>query len=239
MATTLAELIARTRSRGDFGAASSSSEDDFVTNEEIVIWLNQSRAKLYRRLIKAGIIVRRASVDITANGAADYALGDNATVFSVIAAGYVASAYDVIPLELQGIRRMNSGLVGGWATEYLVFESDDIGSLRVSFGPSVPSSGTYRVVYIPEQTPLAQLSDSVYFPHGWDEIMVLEACFKGKKKGDEPIDDDWVREHADLWKQIDTEADERSAADGNVIENVDDPGRGYSWRWRQGGFFWP
>jgi hypothetical protein len=233
VATTLATLISRTRSRGDFGAASSSSEDDFVTNEEIIDWLNQSRAKLYRRLIKAGIIVRRASVDIAANGAASYPIGDNSTVFSIIAVGYLATAQDIIPLRMKGIRTLPGIGTNEWAEEYLVYESDDAGSLRIEFGPGLPSSGTYRIYYVPEQAPLVLLSDSVYFPSGWDEILVLEACFKGKKKGNEEIDADWTREHTDLWKQIDNEADERSATDGNVIENVDDPGRGYSWR-RQG-----
>lgn len=195
MAVTVAELVSRVREYAD---ARDDGDDPYISDAAIVTWLNQENRRLIRRLTRLR-----------------YAHGPTSTSFSTsttISAGVVAI---LSVTETQGTlsckvpRLVDNAQVTATDGRFWTVSRSATGGLTVTVG----KSGTYTVSYVPIpavlvlSAPGAGQADSVYYPPGWEEVLVLGAALRAKAKEGADTESPLLRQlYQDEWEDIEVEA---------------------------------
>ena len=173
--STLADLRRRVRQK-----CQAENDLDWLDNEELDQYINDSRKELYGILVRYGLIRVEATQEIIANGAASYPVNND----------YFATL-DVWREHSQHYFRLNRfshrrrpfaapQAITGDATRYRIADTADCGK-QIELLPR-PGSGTYLHTYVPIPDLLVQTTDSVDDILGWDEYIVLDASIKVKDK---------------------------------------------------------
>ena len=155
----------------DRAAAIADMHDGFVTPTQWITWLNTESRALELFVIRSGYIQPlAATVD-----AASFAI----TVPSplVILGVYEVSGNRYRPLyhqtQLDFTRQPYATPAdSGDARAYTIVSNSGSDDLTVQFYPK-PTTGTYRALYIPNSTVTAAVTDSVRWPLGFEERIVL------------------------------------------------------------------
>lgn len=168
MTVALSVLRTRTRQRAD------QVQSNYVADSEVDAYINEALRAVHYEMTCSGLFPEESSTDITATGAASYALPELVSVLSVerVSGNTYVPMRRIEKPEVPGMRSIASGV----AVLY-----DISWSLRAA--PSLrlfpkPSSGTYTVRYIPPVTALSADGDTVYAGSGWDELIVVSAAIK-------------------------------------------------------------
>jgi hypothetical protein len=170
---TLLQLRTRVRQRTD-----NEHTGGFVSDAELNQLINTHYKELYEFLVIQGLHRAETEVDITATGALRYALPDAffalVGVYRQDSAGqprYYMTRHDhrVYPDVARPAPAQTYRIVG----------------VNIEFNP-VPSSGTYKVVYIPVPADMVADADEIDGLTGWDEYVVVKASadVMAKEEGD-------------------------------------------------------
>ncbi len=176
MARTFTILQLRTRARERADMVNST----FITDSELNGYISASYAELYDILIQSGLVYFTPTTQtITATGVETYALP--AGYYGTVRIDRVEGSSYLPLVEYMITERTNYENNGtGLAAAYSIQGSN------VSLLP-VPSSGTYRHIYIPAPV---DLSDTTLYPDsttidgvsGWEEFIIVDAARKMLQK---------------------------------------------------------
>jgi hypothetical protein len=185
---------------------------DFVSDSELTTHVNNSGCELHECLVTADIY-SVATQTLTITGAESYSL--DAAFFRVLQVVRV-DGDTLIPLRQIDVRQR---------TNFLTNEQPDAGAWLL-MGSSIylypkPSSGTYKVLYIPQWTALSSGSDSVTIPNGWDEYIVVDCAIKCLAK-EESGTDHLQAERDRLLERIYAAAHHRQWADPAQVQLIDE-----------------
>ncbi len=187
---------------------------DFIADSELNTHINNSGAELHECLVDAELY-SIATQTLTITGAESYSL--DAAFFRIVQVVRVDGDV-LIPLRPITVRqRIN----------YVTTAQPDAEAWLV-MGTSIylypkPSAGTYKVLYIPQWTTLSSDSDSVSYPNGWDEYIVVDAAIKCLAK-EESGTDHLQAERDRLLERIYSASHHRQWADPVQVEIVDEWG---------------
>jgi hypothetical protein len=216
-AVTVQELIDRAKAAADM-------HDDFVTDAQWILWANIENQKLWSFVARCGYVIREDREDIPATGATQYTFNEPAAILGVYE--LVGSRYRRIRHSdaQDGAGYINTG-TNGQATMFRVFQNTN-GQVSLQLWP-VPTSGEYKVYVIPQADTLDATSDSVNYPMGWEEYIVLGMAKRAlaKEETRNPMVD---AEHDDISRHIESTAWERLFGAHKSIRNVDRVERGWS-----------
>lgn len=214
----------------DRAAAAADMSGDFVTPAQWLAWYNSEARALEFFIARAGWVLNAAStVDAT---------GSPLTA-TLLAANYplaVLGAYEVCdgryrPLRFKSqidfVRQDYSAAADtGDAHSFTLLSSSSSDDLIVQFYPQ-PSSGTYRVLYLAGRAPVTALTDSVNWPLGWEERIVLGLARRALIKEESD-----VRKIEQMMVEQDVIIEEfcwnRNAAESPRVRNVDRVDRGWT-----------
>lgn len=179
--STLAQLRERVRQR-----VQAEQDTDWLDNDELDQYINDSRKELYGVLVRYGLIRVEKSQEISANGAASYSVATDhfATldIFREHAEHY--RRLDRFPHRRRPFAAKNA--LTGDATRYRVADTDC--GKHIELIPR-PGSGTYIHTYVPIPRLLVEVGDSVDDILGWDEYIVIDAAIKAKMKENDDVTD--------------------------------------------------
>lgn len=224
MLTSVQTLIDRAKAAADM-------TDHFVTDAQWLLWVNVEHRALLYFLARSGYILRAESLDINVDGGGEYPL----TQEPLAIIGVWEQRDDRRMRQLRynnlvdGTRQMGDGAGPdrGPALEFNISwngEDDPSAGYRINFWPE-PDSGTYVVKYIANPAALT-LTDSVNYPGGWEERIVLRLARRAiaKEEGDPRMIDSeiatvesWIQEA--VWNQ--------NLSSSPVVRNVDKVERGW------------
>lgn len=217
----------------DRAAAIADMHDGFVTPEQWLAWLNTESRALELFVVRSGWIEpQTATVD---------ASGGTITVPNPLA---IVGVYEVRDgryraLTYKSPADFNRSTDTGDAHYFTITSASGDDNLTVTLYPT-PSSGTYRCLYMAGATPVTAVTDTVRWPMGFEERIVLGMARRAL-----------VKENSDS-RQIETlvvEQDRvieefcwsRAIADSPTVRNVDQDKRGWqstmlygpyeSWYW--------
>lgn len=185
MAIDRAALRTRARARAD------QDNSTFATDTQYNLWIDEGSRDVWADLIGAGWPIDYSSTTITANGAASYAIagagGSSTAVFTIM------GVYFLMGSEQYELKRANSGALaslrsqptaGNYAEFYDIRFSPALG-LIIELLPK-PTSGSYRVDYVPEFQGLVNDAAVWFGPIRSDELVVLRVAAKALiKEGDD------------------------------------------------------
>lgn len=209
------DMITRARSAADM-------TDDFVTIPEWVAFLNAEKRILDRQLAFAGHLFNEQESQINPTGLAYYGLTD---VRAVIAVYHVENGkYRRLSHadQFDGNIRDPATSNGDRATRFRC-SLDSTGEVRVHLYPN-PSSGDYRVVYLPE-SPDVTINDSVTYVLGYEERIVLGMARRALAK-EETVNPAIEARIGEIENEIERSAWDRAMA-GARVRNVDKVERGW------------
>lgn len=216
--------------------AISDMQDNFVNPTEWMYWATQERLALEILLARSGWTQGFTSTTITVTGAegGDFSVLPSTGVMAVVAVHESTSA-GVRPLNFNNsvdfLRQVpGSSLNRGHATEFRVNPTAD--GFVMNFFPDPLPGETYIVTYIPQpatltlDTPAAGESNSVSYPMGWEERIVLGMARRAliKEDSDTQEVEKLIRE---VERQIEEVVFARVLSDTPSIRNVDGHRRGW------------
>lgn len=195
MAVLVSELVSRAREYAD---ARDDGDDPYISDAALLVWLNVENRRLVRRLARLR-----------------YAHGPTTTSFTTSTAITTGVVAIMGVYEVQGV---TSTLVPRLVDNAQALVSDgrfwtvsrgSTGSLTLSVG----QSGNYAVTYVPPpaqlvlSAPGAGQADSVYYPPGWEEILVLGAALRAKAKEGSDSESPLLRQlYQDELEDVEVEA---------------------------------
>lgn len=217
-AYTVATLIERARSAADM-------RDNFVTSTEWLRWLNVERYLLDVFLARNGVLTQQNTATVTANGAASYTITAPMAVLGVYE--YKNSRYRRLKAAdaIDGAHRQ-SDITGNTANFYSLLTTSGSEDLQLILYPN-PSSGTYKVSTIAQPTALTLTTDTVTYPMGWEERLVLGLARRALAKEESPTDN-VSRQINEIERHIEESAWDRVYASNQAVRNVDKVERGWS-----------
>jgi len=205
MATTLSDLMFLVRSEGD------ELTSDFVLDDELLIYINNSYRRLNIELVTRGIYELN-NVDVTVSG--------TDTGFDVPSDFYKAKGLEVTSggtswtVPNSEFRQRNDKNPP-WRFPYGVpLVTWRLQSDRIEIVPSTHAGGTYRFWYHPEVIPLVEPTDIIsrwIDGTGYHEFIAIDAAIKLKTKGDYPVDSLLIRRQ-DILASIQADAYKRNMA---------------------------
>jgi hypothetical protein len=202
---TLDTLRTRIRQRTD----QEHTPSEFVTDAELNQLINTSYAKLYGELVRAGLHVAESTSDVTATGAATYALPTD--FYSMIGVYHSENGYNR-RLKMHSARFRPGSAQVGPAISYRV------NNYALELFPR-PASGTYMVVYVPQPAELVGDDDTLDGVLGWEEFVVVDVSINVfiKEETDTSV---LERERERLMTRIREEAYAAEMTESWVVENV-------------------
>lgn len=208
--------------------AASDQQDDFVTLNQWFSWLTVEHRALVGRIARLGHVLHESYTNISATGAASYTFAEPLAVIGVYEITSNNMLRRVRSVDPFNGHRQTANTVTGAAQQFYVHRDPTPSSTNVvlELFPN-PTSGTYRVYFIPHPPTIAALTDAVDYPLGWEERLVLGLARRALAKEESDL--------TDINQQIRvTEADieeavwSRLLGDTPVVRNVDATERGFS-----------
>jgi len=227
MATTLGDLITQIRDRCDLYAS------QFVTNDELTMYINYSLGELY------GLLVNAFGGDYFATS---YVASVNANATS-LAANFPDDLYKVLGVDLQlspspstnritltpynfnERNRANAMNMAGYATQYMTNYRYNLFNRTLQIQP--PATGPLQLLiwYVPQAPAftipanLAQTFDNNSNLNGWLEYVIVDVSIKVKSK-EETDTTLFVRQKALLTERILNEAQNRDQGSPKAVSDV-------------------
>lgn len=209
----------------DRAAAQAEMSDDYITAAMWLTWFNVEQRALELFCARAGWVQDLAS---TVDAGVNY----EATLTGVPLA--VLGAYEVRDGRYRPLRFKNQvdftkhdgDAITGDAHFYTVVTSPTSDTVTVKFFPQ-PTSGTYRVLYLSGRAVATALSDSYYWPLGWEERIALGMSMRALTR--EESDTRPVEKLIGIQEQVIEEwCWSRNLAESPTIRNVDHRERGWT-----------
>jgi hypothetical protein len=209
----------------DRAAAIADMHDGFVTPTQWIAWLNTESRALELFVARSGWIEPQAStVD-----AASFII----TIPSPLA---ILGVYEVRDNRYRPLRYKpqvdftqqlySSPGDTGTASSYTIMSNTADDNLTVHMSPK-PTSGTYRALYLAGATPVTALTDSVRWPLGFEERLVLGMAHKALVR--ENSDTSQVEKLIGVQDQtIEEFCWSRQLAEAPIVRNSDRNQRGWS-----------
>lgn len=218
------ELIERARSASDI-------RDNFVTQTEWLRWANTEHKWLQGFVARAGYVLFENSENITADGSISYNIDEPLVilgVYEVLSSGTYrrlrhADVMDGPPLRDVGVY--------GPADTFRVSQNTN-DQVTVSFYPR-PQTGNYvvRNIELPKTlvlgTPGVGEDDSVYYPLGWEERIVLGMARRALAKEGSSTSE-LSRQIRECELEIERAAWDRVMGGHQGVRNVDRVERGWT-----------
>src|SRR5687768_12395277 len=165
-------LIERAQARADMTGT-------FVTEAQWLRWATVEQAWLENFILKAGYVLRESSEDIsTTSTGLSYPLTTSPIailgVYEVESNGrfrYIAPADFTLGPAGRTSSTVATGVTGP-ATSFRAIAQAD-GDIELQFYPHPGAGKTYRVFYVPEVTALTNVANTVNYPGGLEERIVL------------------------------------------------------------------
>lgn len=182
MATDRANLRTRARIRAD------QDNSGFPDDTQMNFLLDEGAREVFGDLVGAGFPADYTTQNITANGAASYALNSGNPIFGVVAVYQVVGSEFILlrrvkPEHLDALRS-SQGLGTGIYPEYEIRVSLTSGP-KIELFP-VTTQGTIRVDYVTEYAGFANDADVWRGPARSDEMIVVRTAIKAlRKEGEE------------------------------------------------------
>lgn len=145
---TLVTLVNRCKQRAD------AESDAHISDSEWKALISEKYGELHGVVADAGLAYFETTADITATGASSYAL--NAAVLSVVAVEYIVDSTTGRRRRLRLLMPQERAPWGGTTGEA---EAYAFTGTSIELWPR-PSSGTYRVTYVPQSTDLSSSADA-------------------------------------------------------------------------------
>jgi hypothetical protein len=209
MAILVTELISRAREYAD---SRDDGDDPYIGNTAALLWLNHENRRLVRRLAR----LKYAWGEISTSFTSSTTVTDTSTVVAIT--GVFETSGDLLvplPRRLEGAKSISTG-------RYWTAAKTAAGVQTITVG----ETGTYTLKYIPTPeklvtgTPAGGESDRVYYPAGWEEILVLGAALRMKAKEGADNESPFLRQlYKDEWDEIEVEA--ANADSQQTVLNVD------------------
>lgn len=195
MAVLVTELVTRVREYAD---ARDDGDDPYISDSAILAWLNQENRKLIRLLTRYRYAHGPLSVSFTTT----------TTVLSGVVA--ILSVTEVQGTSQVAVPRLLDGAEASVSDgRFWTVTRGATGSITVTVG----KSGSYFLTYVPAPatlvlaTPGAGQADSVYYPPGWEEVLVIGAALRAKAKEGSDTESPLLRQlYQDEWNEIEVEA---------------------------------
>jgi hypothetical protein len=215
--TSVQELIERARSAADMS-------DNFVTQAEWIRWANVENRKLAAFIARTGWVLQEDVHDVVADGSAVYSVPEVMAILGV----YEMSGGRYRRLRhsdiMDGAGRIAED-IRGTAMRWRVTQNA-AGTLDLHLHPR-PSSGTYRVVFVPQPAPLTSEADTVNYPMNWEEYVVYGMAKRALAK-EETTNPRLESEADDVSRHIEQTCWDRLMGAHQKIRNVDRVERGWS-----------
>jgi excinuclease UvrABC helicase subunit UvrB len=198
---TVGTLLTRVRQRADRPV-----DDDFITDAEIIGYIDAAYTEIYDILVSKGIGQYESIQSISADGSATYSLP--ADFYACLGVDVRLDASDWIDLPMAQINERNywSDDSTGYARAYRIHGS------VIEFYPAPQSGQSYRMFYAPVAGTLDDTSDTVDGVNGWEEYIVVEAAIKCLTK-EESSTTALERERERLLERVDAHAENRLQAE--------------------------
>lgn len=210
----------------DRAAAIADMHDGFVTPTQWITWLNTESRALELFVVRSGWIEPQASTVDSSSGVI--------TVTSPLA---ILGVYEVRdgryrPIKYQAqvdfTRQSNASPADtGDAHYYTIMSNTADDNLVIHFYPK-PASGTYRCLYLAGYTPATAVTDSVRWPLGFEERIVLGMAKRAliKENSDTSQIDQLILEQE---RTIEEFCWSRQIAQAPILRNTDRSERGWGW----------
>lgn len=215
-AFTADQLEARVRAAAD-------CHDKYVTTSMIYGWLDRERRKLEMMAVRGGFVLHRVQTDVTPTGLDQYPLLPSPPIMAVLGVYEVDTSGN--GTRLRRLARGNPVDVprdyfAAKARSYNVYlDGNDV--LQIELRPNVVNGGPYRVYYTPEPAALTTGSDTVFYPAGWEELLVLGAAVSAlaREESSNPV---LERQYREAEARITGEIAAREASEGGAaVRNTD------------------
>lgn len=212
--------------------------DNFVTPAQWMYWASQERLALDLFLARSGWPLALSEFNITVTGS-------EAGVFSVNPTNGVMAIVAVHQYDSRGVRLLrlkdsvsflhqtvgNTSNPKGYSTTYRVLWTGD--NLTLNLYPEPANAETYKVTYLAhplrltlDSSPSAGYANSVAYPMGWEERIVLGMARRALMK--EESDTRAVDQEVALWEsRIEEMAWNRVLSESPQVRNSD--GVVYGW----------
>lgn len=224
---TTAELVERAMAAADM-------HDSFVTPRQWMYWASQERMALDLFLARSGWTQSFATLTITVTGSENGEFDLDTDMMAIVAVHEV-NTHGVRRLKLADpatfLRVQPGGTQRGNAQEYRAKRVDD--TLVLNFHPEPQTGETYLVTYVPhpnrlslDATPATGYSNSVSYPMGWEERIVLGMARRALDK-EESDSTPIQRQIVEMNQQIEQLCWDRAMADSPSIINSDIERRGW------------
>lgn len=192
---TLAQLRTKIREQADEPDQGSDALN-FIKNSELNSLINQGIAKHYNILVQSGHLYFESSTNITGTGATRYNLPSD---FAFPIAVYRVDGTSYRPLrEIMAHEwHLYASQSASNADGYRIVNS------QIELLPA-PSSGTYKVSYIPAATKLVNDGDTMDGVSGWEDIVVSYCVMKIRTKDKTqtyPVDQEYMMLKNELAEQ--------------------------------------
>lgn len=213
----------------DRAAAAADMHDDFVPQSIWLAWLNVARQELCIKMARSGWV----PFGMVSGSAVSPTTGTVPLNFEFLA------LIGVVEVDSSGryrhlvaadfvdqVRQVDgtTAPITGPATRY--FLTDDEGSTTLRLYPR-PTTGTYTYFYLKAPTTIVTVSDTLTYPLGLEEYLVLRMARKAlvKEESDTAAID---KELNAIQEQIELYGHERNWANAPKVRNTDDVERGWN-----------
>jgi hypothetical protein len=167
----------------DRAKAAADMHDTFVTPTQWMQWLTVEVAALEVMVARLGYVLKESVQTIPATGAATYTVGTT----GVLA---IVGVYREVNGRLRRLRTSNpvtrmrqftSAVDVGDAREFYATANAGNDNLTIGLYPR-PSSGNYFAWFIPAPATISLVSDTITYPLGWEERLVLRLAINARDK---------------------------------------------------------
>ena len=218
MATTLAQLKERCRSRADMP-----DSNGFVSDAELLSFINQSYAELYDILVSRFEDYFTITTTLVASGGAG-TLTLPTDFYKLRGLDIDQGGGSFLQLSKFNFERRNRGSlhvltnVGYYSdVEYRIMANE------VILSPTDSSDGSYKLWYVPQVAFLANDTDVLVIQQAWDEYIVLDATRKMLLK-EESSTTAIEREKEALIERIESMSRDRDIDQPETVSDVYDRG---------------
>lgn len=216
---TVQKLIDRAKAAADM-------HDDFVTPSQWIDWLNVEILSLERFIAQSGYVLRESQEIVSADGNSVYELQKEPLA--------VLAVFEDVDGRFRRLRgedvidgqNLRDYADSGRATKFRVSSSAD-GTLFLGLYPAPQAGQTYRVSMIEVPPTVAATTDTVSYPLGWEERLVLGLARRALSK-EETVNPGVESEIRRIEEHIEETAWNRLFANsGARVRNVDRVERGW------------
>lgn len=203
----------------DRAKAAADMHDDFVTPEQWLAWLRVEVVDLELFIARQGYVLRETMFPITANGAETYSIPGVMAIVGVYHDdnGHLRRLRSADPFTR--MRQIGTpALYKGPAREFYAAAGANDG-ISLSFYPR-PDTGNYVVWYIAHPEGPDAVNDTVTYPLGWEERIVLRLAKRALAK--EETANRHINEHLiEVDRHIEEAVWSRLLAQNPAVRNVD------------------